>query len=213
MSKIRKSTRAMIACGQLKGHPSSAIHWPATSSTTTKPGSSRPDWRAAIVAAGMPKMSASAMPTTRMIAISPREGWNAQFANAHRTSAATEPHVPGPGLSRPAPKNVATANAHFVVCCCAGSVRDPARSLIVRASARVAKAAQILQYLRIEHRGTDLVNARCPLAEVDLPTAVAAEGKIFILWLNNRPASGTSEYFDRFLFVAIASASMRPFLH
>ena len=37
------------------GANSSAIHWPATSSMTTKPGSLRPDSRATMVAAGMPR--------------------------------------------------------------------------------------------------------------------------------------------------------------
>ena len=35
-------------------------------------------------------------------------------ARAQRSIAATEPYVPGPGLPRPAPKKVATVQAHSV---------------------------------------------------------------------------------------------------
>ena len=54
MSKRRKRTSASSACGQSGGQPRSVSHWPATSSMTTWPGSSRPLSRAATVAAGMP---------------------------------------------------------------------------------------------------------------------------------------------------------------
>ncbi len=35
-----------------------------------------------------------------------------ELANAHKRTVANDPHVPGPGLRRPAPKKVATSEAH-----------------------------------------------------------------------------------------------------
>ena len=35
-----------------------------------------------------------------------------ELASAHRITVASDPQVPGPGLRRPAPKNVATRVAH-----------------------------------------------------------------------------------------------------
>ena len=74
MSKRRKRTRAMRAWRQSAGLPSRAIHWPATSSMTTNCGSWRPDSRATMVAAGMPRRSVRAMPARRASEQSVRGG-------------------------------------------------------------------------------------------------------------------------------------------
>src|SRR5215469_2507594 len=81
---------------------------------TTKPGSWRPLSRAAIVAEGMPRAVARTMPITRAMRSAMGAGWKSQAKAAQRRTAAMEPQVPGPGLSRPAPKKVATVQAHGV---------------------------------------------------------------------------------------------------
>src|SRR5271156_6083014 len=76
---------------------------------TTNCGSFKPAPRATRVAAGIPTrvtIAAAMIVAHRRSATGIRE-----HANAHRITVATDPHVPGPGLSRPRPKNVATSVA------------------------------------------------------------------------------------------------------
>ena len=67
---------------------------------------------------------------------------------AQRSSAATDPQVPGPGLPRPAPKKVATVQAQRVFF-------SPLIGAFVVAA---GQAAEILEDFRIEHRRADLVD-------------------------------------------------------
>jgi hypothetical protein len=76
---------------------------------TTNCGSFKPEERASRVAAGIPMRvtAAAAMMVAQVrFATGIRE-----LANAHMRTVANDPHVPGPGLRRPVPKNVATCVA------------------------------------------------------------------------------------------------------
>src|SRR5258706_10879662 len=77
---------------------------------TTNCGSFRPDARAARVAAGIPT-SVTAMAAAMVDQVRASNGMR-QLATAHKITVATDAQVPGPGLSRPTPPNVATSIAH-----------------------------------------------------------------------------------------------------
>jgi hypothetical protein len=134
---------------------------------------------------------------------------------AHNRTAATDPQVPGPGLPNPAPKNVATAHAQRVfrggapeagaelLALDAVSDFGLAPLLILRAFvAATGEPAKIFEDFGIEHGRTDFVNAHGPLAEINFSAAVAAEGEILILGLNNHAAGGTVEEFCGFFLRA-----------
>src|ERR1700689_4481577 len=109
ISKTRKSIRPARNVFQARGTAMSVTSWPATSSITTNCGSLRPEERATRVAAGIPISVTSAAATT---VDQFRLGAGiARVANAHRITVASDVQVPGPGLSRPTPKNVATSVA------------------------------------------------------------------------------------------------------
>ena len=109
ISKTRKSIRPARNVFQASGTAMRAVSCPATSSITTNCGSLSPEARATRVAAGMPMSVTSA---AAMMVDQERLAWGiAKLASAQRTTVASDAHVPGPGLSRPAPKKVATAVA------------------------------------------------------------------------------------------------------
>ena len=87
----------------------SVTNCPATSSMTTNCGSFRPEARATSVAAGIPMRVTAAAAT--MVAEVRLATDICELANAHTITVANDPHVPGPGLRRPAPKKVATSVA------------------------------------------------------------------------------------------------------
>jgi len=62
------------------------------------------------VAAGIPiSVTAAAAATVAQVRLA---AGMRELANAHTMTVANDPQVPGPGLRRPAPKNVATSVAH-----------------------------------------------------------------------------------------------------
>ena len=74
---------------------------------------------------------------------------------------------------------------------CGGSV---AALFILRPFVPAAgQLAEIFEHFGIEHGRADLVNAHGPLAEIDLAAAIRAEGKVFVLGLNNHAAGGAME--------------------
>ena len=87
----------------------SATSCPATSSMTTNCGSFKPEERATRVAAGIP-MRVTAV-AAMMVAQARFATGIREIVNAHARTVANDPHVPGPGLRRPVPKNVATSVA------------------------------------------------------------------------------------------------------
>jgi hypothetical protein len=110
MSKPLKSINAASRVFHVTGTNNKVIHWPATSSITTNPGSFFTDARATRVAAGMPIAIAIAAMAASTKGCSARDRAEAVAAQIKR--AAADPHVPGPGPSVPMPKNVAVRNAH-----------------------------------------------------------------------------------------------------
>ena len=83
----------------------SVINWPAVSSMTTNCGSFSLEARATRVAAGIPR--AIAKPARRILTGKIHVNERKREITAQTSNVASEPQVPGPGLSRPAPKNVA----------------------------------------------------------------------------------------------------------
>ena len=77
---------------------------------TTNCGSFSPEARATSVAAGIP-MRVTTAAATIVAQVRLATGIR-ELANAHKITVASDPHVPGPGLRRPAPKKVATSVAH-----------------------------------------------------------------------------------------------------
>ena len=194
MSNSRNRSSAISACFQSAGLPSSAIHWPATSSITTNPGSCRPLSRAAMVAAGTPERDGQddpgdqgeqQAPGARVHA--PREGRPKQHG-CHRSPGArgrlaqsrAEEGGDGPGPER--------------LACAAGVAFEPRPAArfthSVPLSSPPAEPAQVLQHFRIEDRRADLVDAHGPLAQVDLAAAVAAEREVFVLCVTSMPQVG-----------------------
>lgn len=110
ISNARKSIKPASRACHVMGHAISVTSCPATSSITTCDGSFLPHPRASSVAAGMPIATASAISST--ITGIRAEGGRCAANSHHNNTVASEPHVPGPGRNRPAPKNVATRVAH-----------------------------------------------------------------------------------------------------
>jgi hypothetical protein len=110
ISNALKSIRPAGKVFHASGTAISAINCPATSSITTNCGSLVADARATRVAAGIP---ISVTSTARTIATGVRSEVGSSCATAAQsTTVAADPHVPGPGRSRPIPKKVATSVAH-----------------------------------------------------------------------------------------------------
>jgi len=97
-------------------------------------------------------------------------------ASHQRRAAATEPQVPGPGFPKPAPKKVATIQAHRVLWT---EVLRTGSSVIVVRTLGALGLGDAFQNFRVEDRGGDLVVSAGPLAEIDTAAAVAAEREIF----------------------------------
>src|SRR5207302_9646409 len=109
ISKIRKSIRTERKVFQASGTAMSATSCPATSSITTNGGSFKPEERATSVAAGIPmRVTAAAAMKVAQVRLA---GGMRKLTNPHTIIVANDPHVPGPGLRRPAPKKVATSVA------------------------------------------------------------------------------------------------------
>src|SRR5215469_1231862 len=109
VSNARKSIKPTRSVFQETGAAIRVISWPATSSITTQPGSSRPSSRATLVAAGIP--TAIATPARAIVVSGCQDGGIQCASHHHSNTVAAEPHVPGDTGRRPEPKNVATTQA------------------------------------------------------------------------------------------------------
>jgi len=61
-----------------------------------------------------------------------------------------------------------------------------------------AEGAQVFQDFGVKHGGTDLVDSRGPLAEVDLAAAITAEGEVLAIEGYQHGAGGAAEEFGGF---------------
>src|SRR5205807_2976178 len=113
MSNPRKSIKPSKRDFHDIGTAINAISWPATSSMTTHCGSFEPRARGTGVAAGIPTSIASR--ASRIAAQGCQYAPIQRVISHHKTTVAAEAQVPGPGCSRPMPKNVATSSAQRVV--------------------------------------------------------------------------------------------------
>src|SRR5437899_7563584 len=113
MSNPRKSIKPSKRDFHDIGVAINVISWPATSSMTTHWGSFEPLARDAKVAAGIPMTTASR--ASRIAAQGGQYAPTQRVISPHQTTVAAEAQVPGPGRSRPMPKNVATSSAQRVV--------------------------------------------------------------------------------------------------
>ena len=86
-------------------------------------------------------------------------------------TAATDPQVPGPGLPKPAPNEVAIVHAQ-IVRVSAGDAGTSAGLFVVTIAASPAHFTEIFEYFGIEDWRADLVYAHCPFSKVDLAAAV-----------------------------------------
>ena len=183
ISNALKSIKPASSGFQSKGQAMSVTSWPATSSITTCEGSSLPQPRASRVAAGMPTAVATTM--SRRIAGNCHTAGRCDARSHQRKPAASEPHVPGPGFRRPAPKNVATSVAHR------GAVDVGAKGSIWLFAMLVG--VDRFDVLGIVERRRDYVGAACPLTEINEPASVAAKGKVRVLRQHNLLAGWTSQ--------------------
>ncbi len=165
ISNARKSIKPASRACHVMGHAISVTSCPATSSITTCDGSFLPHPRASSVAAGMPIATASAISST--ITGIRAEGGRCAANSHHNNTVASEPHVPGPGRNRPAPKNVATRVAHRG----AGGPIGPGSLCLLASLVRVAG----IVCLRIVQWGGDHIGPARPLAEINRAAVFAAE--------------------------------------
>ena len=120
------------------------------------------------------------------IAVSPASAPGCQAGGIHLAStnqasaAPADPHVPGPGINRPAPKKVATTVAQR------GAVASARRSDISVGSLAVISffisgVAKILYFcvVGILHWRRDNVLSAGPLAQINQPATFAAEREVF----------------------------------
>jgi len=153
-----------------------------------------------MVAAGMPRIRAKAIQTKRPMSVVWALGWRRNVSAAQRRNAATEPQVPGPGLPRPAPKKVAIAQAHhcmergFWLGALAGALVVIVAALALTA----AECPEVFEDFGVEDGGADFVDARGPLAEIDLAAAVGAEWEILAIEGHEHGAGGAAEEFGGF---------------
>src|ERR1700722_16753519 len=108
-----------------------------------------------------------------------------------------EPHVPGPGLPNPAPKNVAIVHAQNVRSPVFTGVSTAAGSFVMRVAVS-AHPAQVFEDVGGENRRTDLVDPRGPFAEIDLAATVAAEREVLIIEADQHIARRTAQNFCGF---------------
>jgi len=120
------------------------------------------------------------MPIATATAVNPARTPGCQFAGIHlanvhqMSTAAADPHVPGPGRSRPAPKKVATRVAQ------SGAGGSARRSHISVGSLFIASVANILDFrvVGVLHwRGDDILSAS-PFAQINQPAAVTTEREV-----------------------------------
>ena len=182
ISNARKSIKPASSACHTMGHASRVSSCPATSSMTTCDGSFLPHPRASRVAAGMPIATTTAISST--IAGIRAEGGRCEANSHHNRTVASDPHVPGPGRNRPAPKNVATRVAHRG----AGDSIGPGSLWFFTSLARVVEIVG----LRIVQRGGDDIAAARPLAQVDRAAVFAAERILGIVGQHDLSASWTT---------------------
>src|SRR5208337_1895705 len=164
--------------------------WPATSSMTTCEGSFVRQPRASSVAAGIP-IAVTATISARITGT--RASAGSCDASAHHSSvAASEPHVPGPGRNRPAPKKVATRVAQ------AGAVLDVAAASVGLFDI-IVQVAGIVGLGIVQWAGDHVTTTR-PLAEIDQAAPLAAERELGIGGENELLANWTSQANNALLF-------------
>src|SRR6516225_1751080 len=101
-------------------------------------------------------------------------------------AAANDPQVPGPGWSRPTPKNVATSVAQRGA---GWAVANGATSVwLLEPLIGIAGVVR----LRIIQRSRDDVPATGPLAKIDEAAAIAAEREVRLARKHNLTAGGTT---------------------
>src|ERR1035438_1079790 len=182
ISNARKSIKPASSACHTIGHAIRVTSCPATSSITTCEGSFLPHPRASSVAAGMPIATTSAISST--ITGIRADGGRCEANSHHNKTVASEPHVPGPGRNRPAPKNVATRVAHRG----AGGPISPGSLYFLASLARVVGIVG----LRIVQRGGDDIAAARPLAKVNRTAPFAAERILKIAGQHDLSASWTT---------------------
>jgi len=106
---------------------------------------------------------------------------------AQRSTAATEPQVPGPGLPKPAPKNVATVQAHLVQFPLWTSAGAGEGLFVMRVS---GEAAQVFEDFGVEDGGADLVNAHGHLPRSILRQRSLQKREVLVFHLHEHSAGG-----------------------
>src|ERR1035441_106097 len=190
ISNTRKSIRPARKVFQASGTAMSVTSCPATSSMTTNCGSFKPAPRATNVAAGIPMMvtAAAAMIVAQLrLAAGIR-----QMINAHTITVNVDPQVPGPGLRRPAPKNVATSAAPKAALVPGWRPGEPP-------SVAILVVEPVLPYclVGVGNRGRNHVPAARPLAEIDQAAAVTAKREVRVGRLHLLLADRAAEFEGR----------------
>ena len=180
--EARKSIKPASSACHTMGHAIRVSSCPATSSITTCDGSFLPHPRASSVAAGMPIAATTTISST--ITGIRADGGRCEANSHHNKTVASEPHVPGPGRNRPAPKNVATSVAQRG----AGGPVSPGSLWLFASLVRVVGIVG----LRIVQRGGDDIAAARPLAQVNRAAVFAAERKLGIVGQHDLSASWTT---------------------
>jgi len=175
----------------------SVISCPAVSSMTTNCGSLRPELRATRVAAGMPRATASAARATLTGMI--HGPGRARDPTSQTSTVASDPHVPGPGLIRPAPKNVATSVAQRgargrVVTSSGPELGAGVLDSLVLFVIRMAGVGRWLEFLvGIGQRGRDDVVAPGPFTQINRTATLAAKGELGIRTFHRIPADRATQ--------------------
>ncbi len=158
ISNTRKSIKPASSACHVMGEATNVSSCPATSSITTCEGSFLPQPRASRVAAGIPR--ATAVTSKSRIAGIRAPAGRCDASSHHSSAVASEAHVPGPGRSRPAPKNVAIRVAQRGA---AGPVVSSALARLLGSFVGIVGIAG----LRIVQRTGDDMAAAGPLAQVN----------------------------------------------
>src|SRR5271166_3035661 len=182
ISNARKSIKPQSSGFQRIGHAISVTNCPATSSMTACDGSFLPQPRASRVAAGIPM---AVVTTIRKRIMGMRAEGGSCAASSHQSSAAaSDPHVPGPGRRRPAPKKVATQVAHF-------GADDAGMATSVGLLEGLIGVGGIVGFRIVQWGGDDVSTTR-PLAQVDHTAAVGAEREVGVLSEHDLSAGRTT---------------------
>src|SRR6185437_15201529 len=191
ISKQRKSIRLSRRYFQVSGARISGNICPATSSITTKPGSLMPLSRTTRVLAGIP-IAGPAIAVTAATT----ERCSALRASAHHSNTVTvDAHVPGPGRTRPMPKNVPIAQAQRER---GSGVSDAllAAALIFSAGILCSTWFNFLEQLGIHHRRADAIGAASPLSQIDQPASITAKREVLRIAQDDSLARRTSQAED-----------------